>query len=278
MLTRMLSFKPPAGAALNFGHPLTNKLLAAWPTTEGSGYAFYDAVACRKLPVVSGVTWSGSSRGSMARFTSASSGYAEIADLPELNGIPQMSISVRLYRMGNTLYDGIINRCTNVSVGFDLNLAGAIAGVDDIFFRVSATTNGPDYGATNENTIPLGVWVHVVAVFDGTQTGNSNRLKIYINGSHKTLLYGGTIPAALPTITRPLRVGRVEYSTGATNNYFDGLIDFPCIWTRALSADEADQLYSNPYQILRPQGSRSLMVPSSAAEIFGHINNPIPFG
>lgn len=278
MLRRILSFKPPAGAALNWGHPLTNKLLVAWPATEGSGAALYDAVAYRKMAFANtGVTWAGSSLGTMARFTPAASGYAELADLPELNGLSQMTMAVRLYRMGNLLYDGIISRSTTGDVGVELMLAGALGGVDDIFFRIS-TTNA-DYGYTTDASIPLGVWVHVVAVFDGSQTGNANRMKVYVNGIQRSLTFAGTIPATTPTVSsQPLRLGRLEYAGGATNNYFNGLIDFPCIWTRALSADEADQLYANPYQILRPQGSRSLMTPEVAGGIFGHINNPIVLG
>jgi hypothetical protein len=279
MLNRTLNITPPAGAGLNWGHALTNKLLAAWPTNEWSGTAIYDLVSSRRASFMNtGVTWSGRTRGTMARFSGAgSNGYAELADFPELNALPQMSISVLIYRLGNTQFDGIINRATTVSVGFDLNLAGTLGGVDDIFFRVSPTTNGPDYGYTSDGSVPLGGWVHVVAVFDGTQTGNSNRMKVYINGVQKTLTFGGTIPAVTPTVaSRPLRIGRVEYSSGATNNYFNGFIHFPCIWTRALSADEVDQLYVNPYQMLRLRRGIQPIVSSSA--IFGNINNPIFFG
>jgi hypothetical protein len=41
-------------------------------------------------------------------------------------------------------------------------------------------------------------WSYVVWVFDGTQTGNANRLKLYINGSQVTLAFvGSNVPAAL---------------------------------------------------------------------------------
>ncbi len=35
---------------------------------------------------------------------------------------------------------------------------------------------------------------YILLVFDGTATGNANRLKVYVNGSLATLSFTGTIP------------------------------------------------------------------------------------
>jgi hypothetical protein len=55
------------------------------------------------------------------------------------------------------------------------------------------------YGYTAAGTITTGQWYHVAVVFDGTQTTNANRLKLYINGVQKALTFSGTIPATTGT-------------------------------------------------------------------------------
>ncbi|MCF6407280.1 T9SS type A sorting domain-containing protein [Chitinophaga filiformis] len=56
--------------------------------------------------------------------------------------------------------------------------------------------NGTDVkGYTASNVVSHDTWYHVAAVFDGAQTGNANRMKIYINGVAQTLTFTGTIPA-----------------------------------------------------------------------------------
>jgi hypothetical protein len=64
-------------------------------------------------------------------------------------------------------------------------------------------------------------WHHVACVFDGTQTGNSGRLKAYLDGNPKTLTYNGTIPATTTSRTSdPFLVGRVvgDYSQGTVDD------------------------------------------------------------
>ena len=49
------------------------------------------------------------------------------------------------------------------------------------------------FTSTNWNVFEL--------VFDGSLSGNANRLKLFINGTQQTLSFVGTVPAVLPTVT-----------------------------------------------------------------------------
>src|SRR4029077_278075 len=51
-------------------------------------------------------------------------------------------------------------------------------------------------------------WHLYSAVYDGTQTGNSNRLKIYMDGVQQTLTIDGTVPATIPTISGDFFIGQ----------------------------------------------------------------------
>lgn len=63
------------------------------------------------------------------------------------------------------------------------------------------------YGYAN-NVIPLNTWTHVAMVFDGSKPTNINRLKLYVNGVQKTLIFSGTIPAKTENNQTPLTLAR----------------------------------------------------------------------
>jgi hypothetical protein len=58
-----------------------------------------------------------------------------------------------------------------------------------VYFSLSANSGSQAYGYYFNNFTG---YRHFVAVFDGSQTGNSNRLKMYENGVQQSLLFSGT--------------------------------------------------------------------------------------
>jgi hypothetical protein len=100
-------------------------------------------------------------------------------------------------------------------------------------------------GGSNWGTSPTSAigtaWHHLAMVYDGTQTGNSNRLKAYIDGVPITLTFTGTIPATMPAISANVNIGR-----HSTSNFFQGTIDEVRIWDEALSAEQVFQSYIAP--------------------------------
>lgn len=81
-------------------------------------------------------------------------------------------------------------------------------------------------------------WQFLSMVFEGTQTGNSNRLKGYINGVQQTLLFNDTIPSSTGTVNNTLSIGK--YLT----NYAIGNVASVQIYNRALTASEIAQNYN----------------------------------
>jgi hypothetical protein len=109
------------------------------------------------------------------------------------------------------------------------SIAGWWDGTNGIFLqsKVSGdgfavvTGDGFSYGEvsfTSSNT-----WVYATLVYDGTQTGNSNRLKLYLNGTLQSLTFNsGTIPASIPTLSSASQfIGNV----GGLNRFWNGKID-----------------------------------------------------
>ncbi|MCL5436205.1 MAG: DUF2341 domain-containing protein, partial [Patescibacteria group bacterium] len=104
-----------------------------------------------------------------------------------------------------------------------------------------------DVGATNTNVLVAGNWYHVTAVYDGSQSTNATKLKMYVNGQVKTLVFAGTVPASLPVVARTVKIGAESYNAGDPNarNYFNGVIDEPRVSNIARSADWIKTEYTN---------------------------------
>ncbi len=132
----------------------------------------------------------------------------------------------------------------NTALGVDYVPIVSVGGA----FDVARMANGnfyaffyPDVSPQNlgqTTTTPLATlntWVHIAVVFDGTATGNANRLKIYVNGALQTLTFPGTIPATTTASTNPLRLGKYDVGTG---NSWTGRMDEARFWNVARTAAE----------------------------------------
>ena len=79
-------------------------------------------------------------------------------------------------------------------------------------------------------------------IFDGTQTGNANRLKFRYDRTDQTLTFTGTIGTTTGTPAYMFFGGDNRGSVGAGNalsgTYMDGYIGEVLIFTRSLSASE----------------------------------------
>jgi hypothetical protein len=118
----------------------------------------------------------------------------------------------------------------------NLNTANNYAGTVDGWVSSSYNTASATYGTNEKKSHTLNTWQHVLAVRD------SNFLLLYVNGvkvdsmgsnDNRTPYYGsGTVKAMIGSrqdLSRP----------------FEGKIDEVCIYNRALSKQEVEQLYSH---------------------------------
>jgi Concanavalin A-like lectin/glucanases superfamily len=154
--------------------------------------------------------------------------YVNCTNLAALNGTAKFTGEAWI-----TTTVGTGNRMI-MGKGDDFHIA--IFGTNNIHCRVK---NGTDaYGYTTSNPLAsLNTWIHVACVYDGSLTGNANRLKIYINGTLQTLTFSGTIPATVATNTSTLKLGAYGLSTG-TAQYWSGKIDEVRLWSVARTQTE----------------------------------------
>jgi hypothetical protein len=83
-------------------------------------------------------------------------------------------------------------------------------------------------------------WNHFAFTFDGTQTGNSNRLKMYVNGGLQSPSFSGTIPSTTADVSNmeQFRIGRrVDSNLWSTGSFAEiGM------WQATLTAEEVASL------------------------------------
>jgi hypothetical protein len=98
------------------------------------------------------------------------------------------------------------------------------------------------YGYTTAgNILTSGAWTHLAMVFDGTQTGNSNRLKGYANGQPLSLTFSDVIGATTLANSQKTVLGQ---GISQTRN-FHGTLDEARIATASRSADWVLTEYRN---------------------------------
>jgi hypothetical protein len=113
--------------------------------------------------------------------------------------------------------------------------------VDNNLYYTIGTGGGLAYGFQSGAGPTASAWNHIVQVFDGTQTGNSNRLKGFLNGLQQTLSYAG---AAVPanTVNDPdiedFTINRFQ----AASSFGNGSYAEIGVWQEALTAAEIASL------------------------------------
>ncbi len=128
------------------------------------------------------------------------------------------------------------NKRMEVNEGTDSATRSGYGLAEDGNAYVLPTTSG--YGYTNWSSFGVSSFIHYCGVFDGSQSTNASRAKIYLNGEIKNLNFQGTISSSVGSFTGNTAIGirpGGEISTG--------LIDDIRIYNRALDPSEVKALY-----------------------------------
>ncbi len=114
----------------------------------------------------------------------------------------------------------------------------------------SLTSSFGYYNITAAN-VPIGEWINVVVVFDGTLASGDDRIKVYQNGEIATGTYvnGSNFPATLPNgngaSNRNIYLGQLQLANGSFAYSFDGKMSNVMQWTTDLSLSDATAIYNN---------------------------------
>ncbi len=240
--------KPPYGTQLNRAHPLARGLVGCWLFNEGAGLKASDSSGMGNHGTLTNFTspsissgWVGGSSGGALAFD-GDTDMVVINPRNTITNLSGLSILTRFYYISQT------NSAPLFIDQVDGNHATMIYMVGVRGFRVEIS-NDPatrGYGDTTGNPrFAANTWNTFVMVFDGTLTGNENRLKGYLNNTLQTFSFTTNV---VPSLTQPTSnpITKIGYNSGVTGKYC-GYISETMIWNRALSAQEIAYLYASPY-------------------------------
>jgi hypothetical protein len=173
--------------------------------------------------------------------------YIDCGSMEGIAGIAQMTISCWIN------YESIINssrvfgreETNNSSYGLALaldNFNGNNNGIKAVMRNGSNTL-----GNANSVLQPL-QYFHVVLVYNGQSNGNSEMIKMYINGMITSLIYTGNIPSLTHNNEFNAWIGGSYPSS--VDAPFHGILDDIAIYNRALTEQEIQNLYNAPSETL----------------------------
>jgi len=155
--------------------------------------------------------------------------YVDCGVITTLQSATQYSLSCWVKTTDITKTQGILKWFYTTTSWIELSF------ITGILYAIPTSISG--YGTKAlTGIISNDVWYNIIMVFDGTLTGNLNRLKVYINGIEIVLGYTGTVSAITSNITTDgFMIGERYINT----DYFLGNIDEASIFNYALTSAEA---------------------------------------
>lgn len=111
---------------------------------------------------------------------------------------------------------------------------------DNNLYYTIGTGGGLAFGFQSGAGATASAWNHIVQVFDGTQTGNANRLKGFLNGTQQNLGFSGTVPATSVDHVdiEDFTINRLQTALAFGNGRYAEV----GIWNAALTAAEVASL------------------------------------
>ena len=99
-----------------------------------------------------------------------------------------------------------------------------------------------------DNILNTNQWYHICGIYDGTQSTNADRFKLWVNGVDQgaRTSAGGSIPSTLPnmTSTTPIDIA-VDKQVGLPTRCFNGRTSNFCVFDRVLTESEILKIYNN---------------------------------
>lgn len=233
----------PHSPILQRWHPLSRGLVGCWPFWEAGGLLAHDVSGYGNHgTLTNAASWAGSQYGSVLDLATGdgnSSKHVLVPDADSLDG----AAGLTLWALARN------SKAQIASTGTEFFFSKEGGGADSYVFYwqqseqvgCGITTGGGLVTANWPGGIPAGEgdkWHSIIATYDGAN------IRIWIDG-----INGATEPqtGTVNATAHVLKLG------GSGANSWDGDIAIAGIWRRGLAAYEVQQVYIDPFAMLRPQ-------------------------
>src|SRR3990167_1898944 len=233
MATTPWTTKPPIGARINWGHPLSKGLVGCWLMNEGMGQRVTNIALNKQGTFVNSPTWNIN----RVKFV-AGSIRIDNADDCAITG--PWSVEIIAIQNDTSLSQrNIVTRSDNTA-SFLQNYALQF---DTSKFRIGSDAAAYTYLSSNAN-LTQGQKYHLIGQWTGT------KLEIYINGKFDNSVSMSTQPSAASGATWFLEFGCLMDGTSSFNRFISGEIETIRIRKGYLLPSQISSLNSSPYQFI----------------------------
>jgi hypothetical protein len=237
------------GNPINKAHPLARGLVSFWLPLSNSygGTKVYDLCGFNHGTLINGSLWAGTPYGP-GLLLDGTNDYLSCGIGDGTSGASTFSITTFCAptNVTQTLKSLTGKFASNLGWVIETGSTGVVGSTDGVLVSVTSSGTGNDYAVTPAGRLATGVWRVWTMVYDGTQTGNSNRLKLYRDGLAESLTFTGTIPASMPAAAFNLCFGEISGEGRAwAGQWAAGLLH-----SRAISSSEAYQIANTVYSPL----------------------------
>jgi hypothetical protein len=163
-------------------------------------------------------------------------------DFSGLNYLSAMTLSIWAKTPDTSRYQFLFANNSTGSDGVWLNQYSSLSGVNDV--TIFYLEGGYVYFSNPNNNILDNTWFNFTAVFDASGSSNTDKVKIYVNGSQVTYIDGGI---AFPSFRIPASPNTLKIGDGtrfASDPAWEGNIGPAKIYNLALSAQEVKQNFN----------------------------------
>lgn len=222
--------KPPVGTLVNTEHPLANGLLSCYMLAEPGGTLIVDSIGVTSLATANSPTRVAGRFGSALSLNNASSQNATTANSASYN-------------------------VTNYTIVAWVNRAGSGSTNNAIFSRTPGSSAGQFYFYIANSTNVLGLDIPFVAggVVSGTTALSTNtwyQVALTKSGSNYAVYVNGNVDGTATNAGTPTFTGSITLGSSASQ-FFNGKIDNLMFYGRPLSGAEIQQLYVQPFAMMR---------------------------
>lgn len=207
-------------------------LIGYWPFDEGSGSSVLDVSGNGNSGQINGATWTGGRVGKALSFNGSSNTVDIHRSVVSTSASFSVAAWVQVANL-NAFHTAVSQDGNNIS-GFFLQTTPGAGGQFAFSLVNSDSTSGTTIRATSSFTPALNTWYHLVGVYDAS----SGQSRLYVNG---VLQSTQSVPAPWSASGETV-IGRGKWNGGATD-FWSGLIDDVRIYNRALSNQDASNLY-----------------------------------
>lgn len=229
-------FHSPGSNQINRSHGLAARLIAAHipvPQLAGSN-TIPDGIGHHPGEASGGVGTYASQYGVVPTFD-ASDDTINMGTIADWNGKTYGTLVGAMYRASTSVTCGFggANGNSAATVGSRFSFAWLHDG--NLYFSVN-NAGSATYGFLSLNTTG---WQHVAAIYDGSQSTNATKLRLYLNGVAQSPSYNGTIPTSYSA--NPLNP--FVWGRDSSNRQIGGSVHHSLLFDAILSAAEIQLCY-----------------------------------